>query len=164
MAAINSQRYLEWYIRVGIPVFSLPLPSGFTACKVLGQRLWKRRTGERVCLLSRTSECKTTLTLTTYSHSKYQEQLNVQRFEQIHQKEKLTGEERGQRTVRNSCWAPLLARDNRLRLFSFGSLFNCPRVPMCVKNYTISLVMTTGWGRHILMCGDLSRDYKWREL
>lgn len=121
-----------------------------------------------MCLLSRTSECKTTLTLTTYFHSKYQEQLNVQRFEQIHQKGKLTGEQRGQRTVRNSYWAPSLARDNRLRPFSFGSLFNCPRLPMCLKNYMISLVMTavhrTGRVRHILMCGDLSRDYEWREL
>lgn len=65
-----------------------------------------------MCLLSRTSERKTTLTLTIYSHSKYQEQLNVQRLEQIHQKGKENGEQRWQRTVRNSYLAPSLAKDN----------------------------------------------------
>ena len=67
-----------------------------------------------------------------------------------------------------SYWAPSLARDNRLRLFSFRSLFNCPRVPTCMKNSMIILVTMVvhrvGWMRHLLMCGDLSRDYKWREL
>lgn len=63
---------------------------------------------------------------------------------------------------------PRLPGTTRLRLFSFRSLFNCPRVPTCMKNFMISLVVTAvhrvGWVRHILMCGDLSRDYERREL